>query len=469
MSTTMTLPLFDKLPVPLGDPQAAQEPSVQDSLPDYTPRAARVSQPVEEREFEYKVERKKGVAIASLKVLAPSAYSKSIPIFCGAGPVKGSVNLYLTEPETITSVVLSVRGRFLPGHSDNMEEVTLFVISNTMWSKDSAEATTSPSFSQKKLSGTYSWPFSISIPEKVQFAEGSTSRSTPGTTEYILPQTYTERVLAASIKYEVILRIGRGKLKTDYEIPCTFGYIPLTRPPPFPALKTIAYQEGTPLLDPTVDVDGWASAKKVNISGTLFNSHPVAIECQLFLSAPLAYTRGSVIPLYMRMHSSSRQALDLLSTHKAVIVRLQRIITYSLPMKSLKNTKNYTGKDERDLVEAVWWPAPSQEQDASTSIVGMQTHTVCLNGEIHLKADLAPSTTFPAFTVEYHVCMCSFDTPGFKMAKAEQTLVKHPVDIVTSFAPGPRAVRHAPPGYDSERPVKMEFGLALSLGNAFVG
>lgn len=76
------------------------------------------------------------------------------------------------------------------------------------------------------------------------------------------------------IHYVEILKIG-------IRIPCTFGYIPLTEPPPFPPLKTVAYQERTPLLGPTVDVDGWVSAKKINISGTLFNSHPVAIECQV--------------------------------------------------------------------------------------------------------------------------------------------------------------------------------------------
>lgn len=97
------------------------------------------------------------------------------------------------------------------------EEVVLFDIPNTMWSKDLAEAATNPSFSHKKLSGTYSWPFSITIPEKVLFAGGSTNRSAPETTDYILPQTYNERILAAGIKYEVILCIGRGKLKTDHK------------------------------------------------------------------------------------------------------------------------------------------------------------------------------------------------------------------------------------------------------------
>ncbi|KAF5327891.1 hypothetical protein D9619_004151 [Psilocybe cf. subviscida] len=208
--------IFNKLPAVSSSP-APYEPLTQDSLSDYTPSADHSAQSANEREFEYKVEKKKGETIASLKVLAPAAYSKNIPTFCGAGPVKGSVHLNLTQPETITFVVLSVRGRFLPGHSDAMEQLILFDNTETMWSKDSAETATNPLFSQKKLSGTYSWPFSISIPEKIQFAGGNITRGAPETTEYILPQTYTERVLSASVQYEVILHIGRGKLKTDYE------------------------------------------------------------------------------------------------------------------------------------------------------------------------------------------------------------------------------------------------------------
>lgn len=52
------------------------------------------------------------------------------------------------------------------------------------------------------------------------------------------------------------------------------------------------------------------------------------------------------------------------------------------------------------------------------------------------------------------------------MAKVEQTLVEHPVDIVTAFAPGPRAVPYAPPGYDAERPLTdQEFGLIAYFGS----
>ena len=236
MATTAALSVFDNLPT--GDTHTPHEPLDQDTLPDYTPRVAHVSQQQEEREFEYKVEKKKGETLASLKVVAPAAYSKNIPTYCGAGPVKGSVDLHVKEADSITSVVVSVsiviplisciranntvpldlqvRGRFLPGHSDLLEHHTLFEFSNTMWPKDSDGTVAIPVHSHGKLSGTYSWPFSVSIPEKIQFARGSTG-STPETNGHIPPQTFMERIVTASVQYEVTLHIGRGKLKTDYK------------------------------------------------------------------------------------------------------------------------------------------------------------------------------------------------------------------------------------------------------------
>ena len=62
----------------------------------------------------------------------------------------------------------------------------------------------------------------------------------------------------------------------------------------------------------------------------------------------------------------------------------------------------------------------------------------------------------------------SFDSPGLDLGKAE-FLLEQPVDIVTAFAPGPRARMYAPPGYESEIPVQGPVGYvpsssALGLG-----
>ena len=57
----------------------------------------------------------------------------------------------------------------------------------------------------------------------------------------------------------------------------------------------------------------------------------------------------------------------------------------------------------------------------------------------------------------------SFDSPGLDSRNAE-TLLEQPVDIVTAFAPGPRARMYAPPGYESEIPVQ-EVANVRSMAN----
>ena len=59
---------------------------------------------------------------------------------------------------------------------------------------------------------------------------------------------------------------------------------------------------------------------------------------------------------------------------------------------------------------------------------------------------------FPLF-LQYSVVLFSFDSPGLDLGNAE-FLLEQPVDIVTAFAPGPRARMYAPPGYESEMPVQ---------------
>lgn len=53
-----------------------------------------------------------------------------------------------------------------------------------------------------KLSGRYRFPFSISLP--MADAAGST-----------LPETFLERTSGVRVQYELVLKIGRGRLKAD--------------------------------------------------------------------------------------------------------------------------------------------------------------------------------------------------------------------------------------------------------------
>ena len=82
-------------------------------------------------------------------------------------------------------IIWQVRGRFLSGQSD--EELRLFDISDTLWSKDIDGAALAPLLSNKKLSGTHSWPFSVMIPEKVQFKGDNSGGSAQGNIDHNTP------------------------------------------------------------------------------------------------------------------------------------------------------------------------------------------------------------------------------------------------------------------------------------------
>lgn len=107
-----------------------------------------------------------------------------------------------------------------------------------------------------------------------------------------------ERRWQASImRYLLALRGGDGRLiigtltrhslDFDYSdsdiyqrMMSQFGYIPLMRLPLFSLLRLFAYQEGTALINPTIDFQGWHSNRPAQIVGTLFKDR--GFELPLF-------------------------------------------------------------------------------------------------------------------------------------------------------------------------------------------
>lgn len=74
-------------------------------------------------------------------------------------------------------------------------------------------------------------------------------------------------------------------------IPVPFGYIPLTRPGPFSALRQLSYAENAPLLGPTVDLEGWHRVNPITVQGTLFNNRDVSFRCTVSLVATISAVR----------------------------------------------------------------------------------------------------------------------------------------------------------------------------------
>ena len=171
-----------------------------------------------------------------------------------------------------------------------------------------------------------------------------------------------------------------------------------------------------------------------------------------------------MIPISLRLDGEDQQALDLLSSPKAIVARLRRRIKYSHISPETLAWRNYTSHSQ----VAVWWPSAEQSEQRDVRYV---------NGELHLQADIKPTSAMGSFRIEvcnlypflcsfcfeimfiwanfflqYSVILFPFDSPGLNLGNAV-TLLEQPVDIVTAFAPGPRARMNAPPGYESEIPV----------------
>ncbi|KAF5326885.1 hypothetical protein D9619_004143 [Psilocybe cf. subviscida] len=407
------------------------------------------------QEFHYELN-KKGKTFAILTIIADGQISRQMPIFIEGQPVKGRVQLMLDKPDAIQSVTINVLGQFITGANQG-EQLSFIDISHTLWTQtdgeprnvnsgdgDSSPTTPNPPTKYSgKLVGNYTWSFSIDLPKQVVVPYGKQNEPQIFTP----PQTFNERHTRASINYEVSLRLGRNKLRVDHRIPAAFGYIPITRPPPMPPLRLQAYAQGTSLLGPTIDPDGWHSTDAVSIKGRAFNSRAFNIQCKLFLAKPLAYTRGSVIPLCLRLESPDAQVLDMLSNPKAIVTRMRRRIKYHYNAE--KTVESFAWRDAIDHSQlALWWPSAEGSEDRHGRVR-------YVNGELHLRSDIKPTSAMSSFRVEYSIVLFQFDAVGVDCSESPEDLIEQPVDIVTAYAPGARPRMLAPPGYEADIAVQQ--------------
>ncbi|KAF9474497.1 hypothetical protein BDN70DRAFT_997023 [Pholiota conissans] len=412
------------------------------------------------KEFQYKIEAIKGPPIAILTVLGDGFLSQTIPTFIGGGPIKGSVRLKADKADGVQAIVLSLIGRFTSGIED--EQASFLELSDTLYS----QAAGAP----QAHDGSYLWPFELSIPTELTLPLKKGTEPV----RFAPPQTFTERSVLATVWYELGMKIKRKMLRPDYNerITTTIGYIPLLRPQSFSPLRSLAYERGTSLVGPERDREGWHTLDAINMKGppsTL--SADVEIECKLYIAMPLSYTIGTFIPLALKLTvpTSAQHTLDeLLSVPNNITVRLRRSIRPHLPQNKMKAPDNLplvNRTEVRDLYEAVWWV-----RDQSSTILQAEgdskssNYTRWMDGEIHLGKDTKPSSKMPYFEIDYTLCFLPFTVPDAKatITKKTPSLQEQTVEVVTSFAPGPRPVRYAPPGststiVQSEREVFVGF------------
>ncbi|KAJ7757430.1 hypothetical protein B0H14DRAFT_2976612 [Mycena olivaceomarginata] len=401
-------------------------PGDEGELPAYTrrptpPPALQASIP---KEFTYEIGGKylNGAPWAILTVQGDPRLSKASPTIIQGSNVAGSVKLALRSPEAIQAVCILVRGEIVKS-GPVAAPVTFLESKHTLWSavEGDRRAPDAPGIAGKstlKLKGDYHWPFSVPMPATFS-KDGEAFR---------LPHSFSDPG-TFNVRYTAELRIVRGRLRSDDKVTCTFGYFSMQQPGPPSALRQLAYQENSPLLGPEADPEGWHS-QSLSVKGTIFSSRMIDVKFTFSVAKPLAYTRSASIPCAMTIETPDLEALDLLSSPAASLVYLERAF----------RKKRETGSNTVEpCSQAVFWlPTEGADEDSS--------YRRRLIGEIHLRANLHPSSSVVGFRIEYTVVVFPFEAAGFKPLE-NSPVHRQPVEIMTRYAPGPRQRTYTPPTY----------------------
>ncbi|RDB25527.1 hypothetical protein Hypma_006735 [Hypsizygus marmoreus] len=426
-------------------------PRSTDELPPYTRRNT-LAQPLVRREPTEHVYllTEKNRPWVTLKLYSSAKSSKSLPTFFEKENINGSVEINADKGDSIQSITALVTGRIITGASVH-DSSTFLSLSLPIWSKSTdIPRVPSPSegASKSKLLGHCEWPLSIPLPRTVSVPNG-----TGGVETCRLPETFLERHTTASIQYDFAIVISRGKLRADSQIKTAFGYVPSSRPEAPSMLRQLAYQEGTALVGPQHDPEGWNTLRPIVARGMMYHSQLVEVQCNLSLARPSCYTRGAIIPCYLTLQASDGRLLDHFAAPSAIVVKLLRRLRYfSKPSHSRMDVAWHETVEE--VSTAVWWPS------ASLSSTPTSRH---LEGEIKLGKDLRPTTSAGHFSISYQVVLRPFDVPHFA-SENRSLLLSEPVEIATMHAKGPRPQAYSPPPYASNSRPTNEYYAPLSSG-----
>ncbi|KAK0500298.1 hypothetical protein EDD18DRAFT_1149347 [Armillaria luteobubalina] len=373
-------------------------------------------------EYTFSLERH-GRKWAFLYVKSRSTAS-SAPVFHDNATISGRVEVDLAKPENFKGISISIHaGTTAVGQ----EEAVFLQLTQDLWS--------SPNKSSTQLNGKHSWPFELTLPSQVVVTE---SKAHTGT--YFLPPNFSERASPVYIDYKFVVTFRRGRFTPNQTLSPYFAYVPLRFAQPPTPLRQLALREGSPLLGPNIDPEGWQTSEPIKISGVLFNTKRVEAECTLSIAKPLSYAIRTPIPLTITFECSDRQALDLLANPRAVRLFLVR---------SIATGANATGEDIpkrsnnfflEGVGQAVFWPS---------SIRRSTEETRSLQGELNIKSSLKPTFVFPRISISYSLDLLPFEPTGFSPSSKEGAiLLSQRVEIMTRPAPGVITRSYAPPGYE---------------------
>ncbi|KLO17423.1 hypothetical protein SCHPADRAFT_887051 [Schizopora paradoxa] len=361
-----------------------------------------------------------GFHTIKLKVLS-MAQAPSEPSYLEGQAIEGEVTINSRKPESVKSVSISLIGTL---RYSGMDDRSFLTISKTLWqhqSEGSSFVSEVVGYSNK-LEGQHNWPFSFSLPEYVRLGK-KLWHDVQSEQDVRLPPTTLSKSFEWDIFYTLVVEVKRvGFLSSDDTLKQSIVYTPLIREPtPFPS-RLQAYKDGTPLLSPQNDPQGWKTFSPVEIEGKLEGTGKVKGTYSLAIAAPLAYSEGSLIPIYLTVESEDEGALAHFADPTAPNVTIYHRLRNTSP--GVDNVGGYIvlpgNESNRPLGKAVW--AKHVENKPGIKV---------LYGEIKLPENLRPTFIFGDVGVQYFVEAYAPTIPGFEPA-SHRRLFEAEVEICNS-------------------------------------
>ncbi|THH15562.1 hypothetical protein EW146_g4934 [Bondarzewia mesenterica] len=430
-------------PPPYTPPTRRRHPRSNIALPGYPAVSASASTDSHSTlgtfrcQHRYSLETSKGRPWVTLTVHSRSPNSNLLPLFFERDIISGSISLDLAKPDSIRSINISIQA----GTTALGQQQEVFLeTSQTIWSQPSG-----------KLQGFHSWTFSISIPTTVSLPEPRN----PQPRVFHLPPRFSERGGLVHIDYKISVTVKRGMLAVNSTLGTNFVYLPKSVAEAPSALRALAYRQGTALIAPHGDPEGWKVLPEVETNGNLFGSRPVSLA----VATPLCYATNTSIPLHMTLRSADQVAVDFLSSPQVIIVRLVR--TVAINDNSMLRASN---SFDDFLGRAVFWTIEEQSS---------QPGKKALWGELHLRKGLKPSFVFQKISLRYTISLYPPQASGFVLSSSpHQPLASQEVRVALMNPPGIRCRSYAPPGLIEEHDTEYSGSptapahIAISLGRA---
>ncbi|VDB85673.1 unnamed protein product [Peniophora sp. CBMAI 1063] len=339
-----------------------------------------------------------------------------LPLFYEGDIVTGTVSVDLKSKEPIREISVTLQGLIL-GAGQDLEPYTFLSVPETLWAQTNG-----------KISGTYSWTFSINIPREVVIPGNA---QTPPRS-YPLPPRFSERGSQAHIDYRIVVSVRRRRFSADSTLFTPIVYLPYSIAG-VPSLKRqAAYRAGVLPPGPRADPEGWKILPSCETIGKLLSTRSVStsIHCRLAIAMPLSYAASTCIPIHVSLRTGEPHVAELL-TRDSILVQLVR----KLDIQDFTATRRSMSFHDV-MSEGVFWPAPDDRTAPG------ERHFF---GEIPLRKKLTSSFDFSKLSVNYKVALFPVRAPQYTVASPDEPLLSEPIEITLRNPHGISPRSYSPP------------------------